>query len=42
MELLAKHSEGLIATTSCLAGEIPQFLLEDKKDEANEAQQVDP
>jgi len=26
-ELLAQHSEGLIATSSCLAGEIPQAIL---------------
>jgi DNA polymerase III subunit alpha len=37
LELLARHSEGLIATSSCLAGEIPQFLLEDNLDGANEA-----
>jgi DNA polymerase-3 subunit alpha len=37
MELLAKYSEGLIATTSCLAGEIPQFLMADKLDHANDA-----
>jgi DNA polymerase III subunit alpha len=37
IELVAKHSEGLIATTSCLAGEIPQFLMNDDLDKANEA-----
>ncbi|MFP6584093.1 MAG: DNA polymerase III subunit alpha [Candidatus Hydrogenedentota bacterium] len=37
LELLAKYSEGLIATTSCLAGEVPQWLMEDKIDKANEA-----
>ncbi len=31
-DLLAKHAEGLIATTGCLASEIPQFLVnEDHK-----------
>ncbi|MBI5094728.1 MAG: DNA polymerase III subunit alpha [Candidatus Hydrogenedentes bacterium] len=37
LELIAQHKEGLIATSSCLAGEIPQFLLEDDLDKANEA-----
>jgi DNA polymerase-3 subunit alpha len=37
LELLAKHSEGLIATTSCLAGEVPQWLMDDNIDKANEA-----
>ena len=37
LELLAKHSEGLIATTSCLAGEVPQWLMDDQIDKANEA-----
>ncbi len=36
-ELLAKYSGGLIATSSCLAGEVPQRLMEDKMDAANEA-----
>ena len=36
-ELLAKYSEGLIATTSCLAGEVPRWLLAGKIDEANRA-----
>jgi DNA polymerase III subunit alpha len=31
-ELLAKHSEGLIATTSCLAGRVPQAILQDDMD----------
>ncbi|MCF6283733.1 MAG: DNA polymerase III subunit alpha [Candidatus Hydrogenedentes bacterium] len=30
--LLAKHSEGLIATTSCLAGRVPQAILQDDMD----------
>ncbi|MBI2423223.1 MAG: DNA polymerase III subunit alpha [Candidatus Hydrogenedentes bacterium] len=34
--LLAKHHEGLIATTSCLAGRIPQALLNDDRDRARE------
>lgn len=37
LELLAKHSAGLIATTSCLAGEVPQWLMDGKIDKANEA-----
>ncbi|MCC6152187.1 MAG: PHP domain-containing protein, partial [Candidatus Hydrogenedentes bacterium] len=36
-ELLAKYKEGLIATSACLAGEIPQFLLNDARDAANES-----
>ncbi len=33
-ELLKKYGEGLIATSSCLAGEIPQLLLRGANDEA--------
>ncbi len=33
-ELLRRHSAGLIATSSCLKGEIPQRLLHDQYDEA--------
>ncbi len=36
-ELLAKYSEGLIATTSCLAGEVPQLILAGKLDQAQNA-----
>jgi DNA polymerase III subunit alpha len=36
MELLRKHSEGIIATSSCLAGWIPQFILEGKYQHARE------
>ncbi|MBI4556668.1 MAG: DNA polymerase III subunit alpha [Candidatus Hydrogenedentes bacterium] len=36
-ELLAKYKEGLIATSACLAGEIPQYLLENNLDAANAA-----
>ncbi len=36
-ELIAKYSEGLIATTSCLAGEVPQLILAGKMDQANAA-----
>ncbi|HLL47859.1 MAG TPA: DNA polymerase III subunit alpha, partial [Longimicrobiaceae bacterium] len=36
-EVLAKHSEGLIVTSACLAGEIAQHLMEDRWDEAREA-----
>src|ERR1700727_2451549 len=31
---LAKHSEGLIGFSGCLAGEVNQFLMDDKYDEA--------
>lgn len=34
--LLAKHSEGLIVTSSCLAGRIPQALMHDDIDAADE------
>lgn len=33
-ELLAEYSEGLIALSACVAGEIPQLILAGKKDEA--------
>lgn len=33
-ELLEKHHEGIIATTGCLKGEIPQLLLENQHTEA--------
>lgn len=33
-EVLARHSEGLVALSSCLAGEIPQLILRDKLPEA--------
>lgn len=33
-ELLKKYSEGLIATSTCLGGHIPNLLLNDKKKEA--------
>jgi DNA polymerase-3 subunit alpha len=36
-ELLYEYREGLIATSSCLAGEIPQYLLHDDLDAANKA-----
>ncbi len=36
-ELLAKYSEGLIATTACLAGEVPQLILNGDLDGANAA-----
>ena len=35
-ELLEKYSEGLIALSACLAGEIPRLLLDGKYDEAKE------
>ncbi len=35
-DLLEKHSEGLIASTACLQGRIPQVLLSAKKEEAEE------
>lgn len=34
--LLAKYSEGLIAASACLAGEIPQFLIKGEKEKALE------
>ncbi len=33
-ETLAKHAKGLIATSACLGGEIPQALLKGQRDEA--------
>ncbi len=33
-ELLAKYSQGLIATSTCLGGEIPQMLIKDRYEEA--------
>ncbi|MCR5347922.1 MAG: DNA polymerase III subunit alpha [Fretibacterium sp.] len=33
-DLLASHAKGIIASSACLAGEIPQFILEGKDDEA--------
>ena len=33
-EVLAAHSEGLICSSACLAGDIPQLLLQDRYDEA--------
>lgn len=35
-ELLATYHEGLIASSACLAGEIPQLILQDKEEEAIE------
>lgn len=35
-EILSEHAEGLIATSSCLAGEIPRLLLAGKRDKALE------
>ena len=37
LDLLNKYKGGLIATSSCLAGEIPQFILNDDLDSANAA-----
>src|SRR3954470_11171439 len=36
-ELLAKHSEGIIVSSACLAGEIAQHLMQDRMDDAREA-----
>ncbi len=36
MELLEKYSEGLIALSACLAGEIPRLLMQDEYDKAVE------
>ena len=33
-ELLAAHSQGLVALTACLKGEVPSALLEDKEEKA--------
>ncbi len=33
-ELLAQHHEGLVCTTACLGGEVPQALLAGREDEA--------
>jgi len=35
-ELLAKYSKGLIVTSSCIGGEVPQLLLQGKDKEARE------
>ncbi len=35
-ELLQQHHEGIIATSACLAGQVPQLLLQDKQKEAEE------
>ncbi len=37
LDLLYKHREGLIATTACLAGVVPQHLLHEEIDAAHEA-----
>ncbi len=34
MELLRAHSEGLIALSACVQGQVPQLLLQDRYDEA--------
>ncbi|HEU6447574.1 MAG TPA: DNA polymerase III subunit alpha [Verrucomicrobiae bacterium] len=36
-EILAKHSEGLIALSGCLASEIPDWILKDQPDKARDA-----
>ncbi|HID55856.1 TPA: DNA polymerase III subunit alpha [Candidatus Poribacteria bacterium] len=36
-ELLARHSDGLIALTSCVQGEVPTLIAQDRIDEAREA-----
>lgn len=36
IELLRKHSEGLIALSACLGGQIPKLLTNDKYDEAKQ------
>jgi DNA polymerase-3 subunit alpha len=35
-EFLAEHSEGLVATTGCLAAEIPQLIVQGREDEARQ------
>ncbi|RIX46332.1 DNA polymerase III subunit alpha [Paenibacillus nanensis] len=37
MELLAEHADGLVCLSSCLKGEVPQHLLQDRYAEAKEA-----
>lgn len=37
LDLLARHSEGLIAMSACLAGEIPSWLIKGQYDKAREA-----
>jgi DNA polymerase-3 subunit alpha len=36
-EILAKHSEGLIAMSGCLASEIPDWIIKDQLDKARDA-----
>ena len=36
-ELLALHSEGIVVSSACLAGEVAQHLMQDRMDEAREA-----
>jgi DNA polymerase-3 subunit alpha len=36
-EILAKHSEGLIAMSGCLASEIPDWIIKDQLDQARDA-----
>ncbi|VAX21488.1 DNA polymerase III alpha subunit [hydrothermal vent metagenome] len=38
-ELLAEHSEGLIALSACLQGEIPSLLIQEKEEKARESAQ---
>ncbi len=39
MELLERYSEGLICLSACLGGEIPQFILQKRYEEAKETTQ---
>ena len=36
-EVLAAHAEGLIALSACLKGDVPQYILADRMDKAEEA-----
>ncbi|HEU0298842.1 MAG TPA: DNA polymerase III subunit alpha, partial [Longimicrobium sp.] len=36
-EVLARHAEGIIVTSACLAGEVAQHLMEDRWEQAREA-----
>jgi DNA polymerase-3 subunit alpha len=36
-ELLAEHSEGIVVTSSCIAGEVIQLLQDEQRDKAREA-----
>jgi DNA polymerase-3 subunit alpha len=39
MEVLRQYSEGIIATTACVAGEVPRLILDGKRDKAKQKAQ---